>query len=184
MAPRGCNLAPTAKGGNRATYERPARSLCARARAAAGAKRAPRTPPALGCVLAPSPAHTTRARWPLRAVRGPPGGPQPSCGGPLGARWRRRVGIKPCGSEASRGVSVEGDVGARLACHGGGGGARWQRLGTVSVRTRAAQSQRAHLTVGSSDCRWRGRRRCWRRRQRGQGGRLSRRCRWRRSRAA
>ena len=146
---RGCNLAPTAKRGNRATCERLARSLCARAHATAGAQHAPRTPPALVCALAPSPAHTTHAQQQLRAVTGPPGGPQPSCGGPLGARWQRRVGIKPCETEATRGVSVEGDVGARSACHGGGCGALWRRLGTVSVRARAVRLQHAHLTGGA-----------------------------------
>ena len=184
VVPQGCNLAPAAKRGNRATCERPARSLCARARAAAGRQRAPRMPPTLVRALAPSPAHITRARRPLRAVTGPPGRPQPSRGGPLGARWRRRVGINPCRGEASRGVSVEGYVGARLACHGGGCGALWRRLGPVSVRAWAARSQHAHLAGGSSDCPWRGQWRRWRRRRRGRGGRPSSRGRWRRSSAA
>ena len=70
-------------------------------------------------------------------------------------------------------------------------GVPWRRMrcavATVRARERACTGRVVAARAprgGSSDGRWRGRRRCWRRRRRGQGGRPSSRCRGHRSRAA
>ena len=174
----------TAKRGNRGGMRRPARSLSAR-RACRRWRltRSMRTTGAGARAGTVAGAHNTRAA----TVEGRYGPSWPPTALPRWPTWRT-VAATPR-HQTLRHRGEQGWI--RRGQRGREVGVPWRRMrcavATVRARERACTGRVVAARAprgGSSDGRWRGRRRCWRRRQRGRGGRPSRRCRWRCSRAA
>ena len=159
----------------------------AAARAAGGAQRARRTPPAPVRAVAPSPAAATRARRPTTAVtadgglrRGSSGRPRPRCRCAVAAPRRHRHLRKQ--GERGRVSRGRGGRWPRVPSRQLQRGATAARVANVRIKARmvAARAPRG----GGNGGRRRGPRRSWRRPWRGRGCRRSSRCSSRRSRAA